>query len=311
MMKETVYELKSIYRNDLRIEGYRFGKGNKSACILGAMRGNEIQQLYVCSQLIHALMELEKKGAIVNNNKILVVPSVNHYAMNIGKRFWALDNTDINRMFPGYEKGETTQRIAAGVFEKVQGYNYGIQFASFYMPGDFIPHVRMMATGYQNSSLATLFGLQYVVVRTPRPYDTTTLNYNWQLWDTHAFSIYTNETDKIDEKSAKQAVASVLRFLTRMGIIKYTSHAGYLSSILKEDDLHTVKTHTPGIFRRFMGPGDEISFGDILAEIIHPYEGNVIAQIQAPLDGIIFFAHSAPVAMENQVVFKIVKRMHI
>ena len=35
--------------------------------------------------------------------------------MNIGKRFWSADNTDINRMFPGYNLGETTQRIAAGV----------------------------------------------------------------------------------------------------------------------------------------------------------------------------------------------------
>lgn len=53
-------------------------------------------------------------------------------------------------MFPGYNMGETTQRIAAGLFESIKGYNYGIQFASFYMQGDFIPHVRMMDTGYQN-----------------------------------------------------------------------------------------------------------------------------------------------------------------
>jgi hypothetical protein len=33
-------------------------------------------------------------------------------------------------MFPGYDAGETTQRIAAGVFEKIKDYEYGIQFAS-------------------------------------------------------------------------------------------------------------------------------------------------------------------------------------
>lgn len=40
--------------------------------------------------------------------------------MNIKKRFWPTDNTDINRMFPGYDLGETTQRIAAGVFEVIK-----------------------------------------------------------------------------------------------------------------------------------------------------------------------------------------------
>ena len=213
MQKEILFTLKSPYRDDLRIQGYRFGKGEKAACIVGALRGNEVQQLYVCSQIVKTLSELERRGNIVHNKEILVIPSVNSASLNIGSRFWAMDKTDINRMFPGYNMGETTQRIAAGLFESIKGYNYGIQFASFYMQGDFIPHVRMMDTGYQNPSLANLFGLPYVVIRSPKPYDTTTLNYNWQIWETSAFSVYTSATDRIDEESAKQAVASVMRFL--------------------------------------------------------------------------------------------------
>ena len=50
-------------------------------------------------------------------------------------------------MFPGYDQGETTQRIAAGVFDIVKEYTYGVQLASFYMPGAFVPHGRMMKTG--------------------------------------------------------------------------------------------------------------------------------------------------------------------
>ena len=67
----------------------------------------------------------------------------------------------MNRMFPGYMQGETTQRIAGALFDAVKGYRYGIHFASFYLPGDFVPHVRIMDTGYQTSSLGNLFGLPY------------------------------------------------------------------------------------------------------------------------------------------------------
>ena len=77
------------------------------------------------------------------------------------------------------------------------------------MAGDFVPHVRLMDTGYQNTGLANLFGLPYVVVRKPRPDDTTTLNYNWQIWNTNAFSVYTKETSSIDEDSAQQAVQAL------------------------------------------------------------------------------------------------------
>ena len=54
MQKEILFTLKSPYRDDLRIQGYRFGKGEKAACIVGALRGNEVQQLYVCSQIVKA-----------------------------------------------------------------------------------------------------------------------------------------------------------------------------------------------------------------------------------------------------------------
>jgi len=60
-----------------------------------------------------------------------------------------------------------------------------------------------MNTGYQTASLGNLFGLPYVVMRKPAPIDTTTLNYNWQIWETNAFSIYTKETDEVDEQSAQ------------------------------------------------------------------------------------------------------------
>ena len=274
------------------------------------MRGNEVQQLYTCSQLIKELKKLEKRGAITRDNEILVIPCINNYAMNIGKRFWTSDNTDINRMFSENNNAGTAQKIAEGVFNNVKAYSYGIQFASFYMPGTFIPHVRMMETGYQSPSLANLFGLKYVLIRKPKPFDTATLNYNWQMWNTNAFSIYTNATEQIDEISAKRAVVAVLRFLTRMGIIKYNSHSGYIASVINEENLKSIISQSSGIYRRLKNPGDAVERGDVLAEILDPYEGEVISQVISPTDGIIFFAHTSPLVIENMVVYKIIRRIH-
>ena len=311
MIKESLYTFKSPYRQDMHMYGYHFGRGEKSACIVGAIRGNEVQQLYICSKLVQRLKELEQKGAIASGKCITVIPSVNHYSMNVGKRFWPSDNTDINRMFPGYNLGETTQRIAAGLFEAVKGYEYGIQLASFYIPGDFVAHVRMMDTGYQNASLANLFGLPYVVIRKPRPIDTTTLNYNWQVWESNAFSVYTNKTDSIDEQSAQQAVSAILRFLNRMGILRYNCHGGFISSTIHEDELMSVVSDVPGISLRRKNAGEEVQVGDVLAEIIDPLEGEIREQILAPSDGVIFFAHDEPLVMEHSTVFKLIKRLHI
>jgi len=311
MRRELIFSMKNTYRDDFRVYGYHFGRsGSKAACIVGNMRGNEVQQLYIGSLLVKMLREIEMHGGIVGDNEILVIPSVNYPAVNVGKHFWPTDNTDLNRLFPGNPTGETTSRLTAGIFEKVKGYGYGIQFGSLSMAGDYVPHVRMMETGYHNPGLANLFGLPYVVIRKPTPYDTATLNYNWQMNGTNAFSIHTAATDQIDEESARQAASSVLRFLTRMGIIRYHSHNGYIASVIREEDLTSVKTDQAGFFRRAVNPGEEVARGDLMATIIEPGTGEILSQIMAPTDGIVFFAHSQPLVMERAIIFKVIRRLH-
>lgn len=308
MKKKTIYEIKSLYRDDFRVTGYEFGKGKKAVCIVGSMRGNEVQQLYACSQLIKRLKKMEEDGRIRSGCKILVIPSVNPYSMNIKKRFWTTDNTDINRMFPGYSLGETTQRIAAGVFDVIKEYQYGIQFASFYMPGTFTPHIRMMKAGFENVELAKQFGMPYVVLRNTRPYDTTTLNYNWQIWETNAFSIYTTTTSQIDKESAGMAIRSILTFLSKEGIVEYQGHDGYISLVVEDTDMVPVRTKSAGIFEGVVKVGDEVVKGQTLAKIIHPYEGEVVEHLTAPVDGIIFFAHNEPLTYANTAVYKLIVR---
>ena len=267
MRREVLYTLEGIYREDFKITGFTFGQGDRAACVVGSMRGNEYQQTYICSQLIKELKKLEEHGQIANGKEILIIPCINQYATNIDKRFWPLDDSDINRKFPGFINGDTTQQIAANLMEVIKGFSYGIQLTSFYMPGNFVPHIRMMETGFQNPSLANLFGLPFVVIRKPKPMDTATLNYNWQMSGTSAFSLYTTCTDYIDDVSARQAVASILRFLTRMGIIKYNNHSGYIAEVINEDDLTSIKSEVSGLYRRAINPGDPVYRGSVIGEI--------------------------------------------
>ena len=124
MKKEVIYSSGNYLRGEFTIEGYRFGKqseeSEQAACIVGAMRGNEYQQLYICSQLVKRLKELENSGAIVGDNQILVIPCVNNFSMNVGMKYWVSDNSDINRQFPGNFDGEPTSRLAAHLFETGQ-----------------------------------------------------------------------------------------------------------------------------------------------------------------------------------------------
>ena len=310
MLKETIFTMKSPYRDDFRIQAFRFGEGTKSLAIVGPMRGDEVQQQYATARIVRKLTEMERAGSLTPGRQIMVIPSCNPFSMNIEKRFWAMDGTDINRMFPGYNLGETTQRIAAALFKALEGYEYGIQLASFYLSGEFIPHVRMLKTGYEARREAEWFGLPYVSVYAPKPYDTTLLNYNWQIWNTKAFSLYAGQTHLISEYSASKAVEAVTRFMQRAGLSVGGARLmpGYATSYIDEaNDLITLKAPSGGIFYTYRKAADRVEQGERLARIIDPYLGTTLSEITSPTDGEVFFSHDHPLVLEGAPIYKIIE----
>ena len=311
MTKETLFTMNTAFRGEYNIYGYHYGMGDHEACIVGAMRGNEYQQLYICSLLSQKLAGLEAQGQIVPGKSIMIIPSLNYSAMNASHKFWLSDDTDINREFPGNPKGTATSRIAHAIMDIVREYRYGIQFPSFYLQGRYIPHVRMMQTGHESTNLANLFGLPYVITSDIRSFDTTTLNYNWQMAGTEAFSIYSGGTERINQHDAEIAVSSVLRFLARMGIIHYNCQGGYISTVMQEEEMLSIKADDAGFFHQIVGTNEEVHRGQKLAYIIDPMDGRVISEVTAPTDGIIFFVQEQPMIYQNVVIYKMIKKLHL
>ena len=306
MREEILFEMKSPYRDSFKIKGFWFGEGEKTVAIVGAMRGDEIQQQYIGARLVESLKDIERRGLLADDVSVLIIPSCNPFSMNVSHRFWAMDNTDINRMFPGYDKGETTQRIAAAIFEVLKNFKFGMQLASCYMPGDFVPHLRMLQTGFEDVEDAKLLGLPYVTTRKPLPFDTTLLNYNWQIWETKAFSIYAGQTNYVENATSAQTIDAILRFLQKVGVTSFKfRNAGYESIILDEGDLINVTARRAGIFYRLVGASATVEEGQALAKILDPYDASILDTVKAPVSGTVFFAHNKPLVLEHAMIYRI------
>ncbi len=312
MKKKALYKLESPYREPMVIYGFEFGDedGEHSCAIVGSTRGDEIQQDFICASLVKRLMNVEEAGAIAPGKKILVIPCVNPYSMNIAKRFWSMDNTDINRMFPGYDQGETTQRVADGLFKAVSDYKYGIQLCSFNLHGNFEAHGRVTHESHisqESLSIADAFGLPYVVSREPTSFDTAMLNYNWQVWDTHAFSVYSQATDTLDPKSARLVRESILRFLHSRQLITENIPGGSISTYIDERQLVQVRTErAAGFLMRRVQPGDRVEKGDTLATIVDTLDTHVKETLTAPCPGYVFFERVQPMVQQDMICFMLV-----
>ena len=321
MIERTLFSLDVPYRDPLEVKALSFGVDvsdgilgedadldalSPALCLVAGIRGNEVQQTLICALLARKLADLEQERALAPGKCVTVIPCANPSSMGIERRFWPGDNTDVNRMFPGYDAGETTQRIAAGIFDHVRGYRYGIHFSSFYLCGDFVPHVRIMHGPGESANHGRDFGLSFVVHHVPGSFDTTTLHYNWRLWDTEAYTFYTDKTEMADLKAAQDAVRSVLRFMAARGILLRATFGGKHAAELSEHALVPVFVPSGGIFCPVVRPGDIVDSGQMLATIISTKDGSTCASLVAPCEGMVFYVARTPLANRKTLAFQIV-----
>lgn len=315
MRRGVVYQLDVLHREPMQIRGFVLGdeQGERACAIVGSLRGNEVQQAFICANLVARLSRLERSGLVAPGKQVLVVPCANPFSMNVQQRFWPTDGTDINRRFPGDAQGDTTQRVAAALMRIVRTYPYGIQLCSFSQSGDFLPHVRVMRQGPisdESLVLARDFGLPYVLMREPSPFDQSTLNYVWQACGTHAFSLYSRATDRIDESSASAVTEAVLRFLLARGILTSlpteTEGSAAISCALREAELVDVRTQQgAGFLVTPIRPGMRVRKGQELARVLEAFDAHVLETLVAPCDGRVFFMRMSPLVQQRMVVFRI------
>jgi uncharacterized protein len=306
--KIEILRIESLSRAPLVIEGYFFKGTNPKApkvAIIGAMEGDSILPLYCASKMVDFFKNKIEKEKIKGD--ILIIPSINHYALNIGKRFWPLDNTDINMMFPGYELGETTQRIAKKVFDAISGYDYGIILERRPDPATCLPYIKLFKSGYEDLVGAKKFGFKMIHHRTMKSIDTVTLQYNWQLWGTKAFTIICPSDNQVDKKNASQINQAMIRFMDKNKIIDYHIFAGYESTVIDRNSIDIVKSPRSGIFIPKELPGNYVSKDQVIGEIVHSLEGDIIHQFLSPCNGMITCSYSYSLIYEHAVAFRIAK----
>ncbi len=307
MKKIEIVRIESLSRAPLVIEGYLFEGSNPKApsvAIVGAMEGNNILPLYCASSMVDFLRNKISSPKKIKGN-ILIIPSINHYALNIAQRFWPLDKTDLNMMFPGYEHGETTQRIAKKIFDAISGYTYGISLEIRPDPATCIPYIKLFKSNYEDLESAKRFGFKIIHHRTMKSIDTVSLQYNWQLWGTKAYSIMCPNNSLVDDKESSQILQAIIRFLGKSKIIDYKIYNGYESNVINRDSIKVIKSTKSGIFIAHFKPGSYCVKGDVIGKVVHSLEGEIIHEIIAPCDGMITCIYSNSLIFENAVAFRI------
>ena len=309
MREEVLFQLDSLSRSPMQVKAFRFGVPDSapSCVIVGPMSGNAIDQLWIASHMVRFLRQKELENAGFVKGEILIVPTVNTYASNMGKSFWPMDNTDIDVMFPGYNQGETTQRIAAKLFEKTNNFDYAILLEARKDHVECVPHIKVLKSSDDALEDARDFGLDFIYHKEVDPIDTVSINYNWHVWNAKSFSIISGKKGTLRKIESGKVIDAIIRFLSKKGLIDYTVFEGSKGNIVTTESIEVIKSVGAGLFDALTNVGEHVVHGQPLARIYNSLDGSLVQTIVSPCEGIITCKYDYPLIFQSAIAYRVAK----
>lgn len=308
MVREIIVQMASPAGYPIRVVGFRFGEGRPKVAIVGGIRGDEVHQSYVVARLCAFLRQEAQKNPGLLQGEVLLVPLVNTFGFNVGYRFWPQDATDIDRMFPGYRFGETTQILAYALFEKLKDADFGVHVTSLDPHQEHMVLATMYRSGTGNIEAGSHFGTHFLYLKDPKPFDTGSLLYNWQVWDVCALGLVGGKPLEILEDLALDQTTAILRFLSKVGVLKMKIPERFSPVLLEEADLQLVRNKQPGLFLPLKSPGSGVFEGETLGWVRDTLTGEPLEELLSPSLGTVFFRYARPVIYEEDLAFGVATR---
>ena len=263
------------------IHGIRPGP---TVTLLGAIHGNELVGPQALTFMQSNQILGSEKAIDVNtmSGTLRIVPIVNLPGYRTRTRYTP-DGRDLNRYFPGKSRGNTTQRIARRIWNKIiKSSDYVIDLHSAASGRTNLPHIRVNLAHPKSSMLARSFGTEVLLDgRGPRG----SLRRVSNKFEIGCITFEGGGANSIDSDAVQIATYGILNVLRSLRMIP-----GYPSSprfrLLASGSVWIRSDH--GVLLDVLAPvGSLIESDEVVATVTDPEHARESVEIRAPSRGLL------------------------
>ena len=315
MTRRVLLHMTAPLREDFDISFHDIGEeyGPPRVALVAGLHGDELNGVFVLSRLaafLQGVAEGQHPGLQLRQQAI-IIPAVNILGLNTLNRHWPFDNTDINRMFPGYDAGETTQRIAHAVLEVTRPAHFRVDLHSAPLDFEELPQVRLYDPTEDERSLARLFGLPAVIERPTNTIFTVTIGHAWKAYGGANFVLRAGYAGNLQLPHCAQLFRALVVFLQRTGILR-----GAPTVEESEEDVHyfgveqvaRIVAETAGLFISGLQVGRWLQAGDLIGHVFNGFDGQLRAEVKTPVSGLLSGIRRQPLLFEGDLIARIQTR---
>jgi uncharacterized protein len=235
---------------------------------------------------------------------LLLVPVVNVFGLLHHARYLP-DRRDLNRSFPGSERGSLAARLAHLFMREIVGRcTHGIDLHTGSVHRSNLPQIRAQLDDPETRALALAFGAPVVLDSRLR---------DGSLREAAAERgiptlIYeAGEALRFDEMSIRLGVAGIIAVMRRLGMLRRkTTQRPRTAPPAVADSSHWIRAPEGGILRSAVRLGQRVATGEMLGQVSDPF-GARDFPVTATHAGIVIGRNSLPLVNEGDALFHIAR----
>nr|WP_319536341.1 succinylglutamate desuccinylase/aspartoacylase family protein [uncultured Vibrio sp.] len=256
-----------------------------------AIHGDELNGVEIVRQMINQLDPQKLKGTVI------AVPIVNVFGF-IHKSRYLPDRRDLNRCFPGSEKGALASRMAYGFFNNIaKRCNYIIDLHTGAIHRTNLPQIRANLSNPETLRIAKAFSTPVIIDSALRD---GSLRSEAEKCDIPVLTYEAGEALRFDPLSISAGVLGIRRVMQAIGMLR-ASRKKFPEPVIAKST-SWVRSPGNGILRTVVNLGDKVEQGETLAYISSPL-GHVELELKAPKSGLVIGQHTLPLVNEGDAIF--------
>jgi uncharacterized protein len=265
--------------------------------VSAAIHGDELNGVEVIRRLLQLPVLSRLHGTLI------AVPIVNVYGVIHNSRYLP-DRRDLNRSFPGSEKGSLAARCAVSFMDNiVRQCTHGIDLHTGALHRSNLPQIRTSLDREENLTLARAFGAPVILDSTIRDGSLR------EAAAAHGIPILIYESGqalRFDEPCIRAGVRGVVNVMRTLGMLPKTSKLRPNHEPMVARSSSWVRAPASGLMRSLKSLGETVNQGDLLGLIDDIFDAET-TEVRAAFSGIIIGRSEIPLVHEGGAVFHVAR----
>ncbi len=278
-------------------------KDGKRVCIVTGIHGDELEGQYVCYELMRRL----KKESHQLKGRVEIYPALNPLGVDSVTRAIPTFDLDMNRIFPGNPDGHMIEYVAHRIIEDLAGADLVIDIHSSNVYLYEIPQARISKTFSEKlMPIAEMLNLDFIWVHDAATVLESTIAHSLNSIGTPTVVVEMGIGMKITKEYGDRLVDGIINMLDKFGM-----WGGNLPVRIKQPIISTVgdvcfiNANYSGVIINPMPHSSRVCKGDVLCQIVSSLTGEVLENVEAPVDGLLFTMRSYPIVYEGSLLARI------